>query len=301
MASLSSLVRLLRKRNAPLTLLVIDGTEVAQAKEYHVFPRRMLLGLLGGYLGLTLLLFAACMMTPLWGVFPGTETPEMRRNARVNALRISALEDSLALQEEYMEHLRRLMLGEVEPDPIASPTSAAQTDTDGYLLPDTWQPSPSWLDHEQPAVAIRRMEEMREASLRLPDTSLPVLPNVTLPALTPVDGFVTRGFDVRSGHFAIDIAVSEGTAIHSIWEGYIVLSDWTQEGGFTVAIQHSDGYLSIYKHNQRLYKRVGDRVQARDVIALSGNSGEFTTGPHLHFELWHNGLAQDPSAYLIGP
>ena len=80
----------------------------------------------------------------------------------------------------------------------------------------------------------------------------------------------------------------------------MIFADWTHEGGYTVTVQHADGYLTVFKHNQRLLKRVGDRVRAREAVAMSGNSGEITTGPHLHFELWHNGLAQDPSFYFIG-
>lgn len=88
--------------------------------------------------------------------------------------------------------------------------------------------------------------------------------------------------------------------VRSIGDGYVVLSDWTHEGGFTIAVQHAEGYVSVYKHNQRLLKRVGDRVRAREAVAMSGNSGEISTGPHLHFELWLDGLAQDPVYYLVG-
>jgi murein DD-endopeptidase MepM/ murein hydrolase activator NlpD len=80
----------------------------------------------------------------------------------------------------------------------------------------------------------------------------------------------------------------------------VVFADWTYEGGYAVGVQHADGYLTVYKHNQRLLKRVGDRIRARDEIAISGNSGEISTGPHLHFELWQNGLAQDPRSYIVG-
>jgi murein DD-endopeptidase MepM/ murein hydrolase activator NlpD len=113
-------------------------------------------------------------------------------------------------------------------------------------------------------------------------------------------GFPTRDFDAADAHFGIDIAVSEGTLVRAVGEGYVVLADWTQGAGYTIAIQHADGYLSVYKHNKRLLKKTGDRVQAREALAVSGSSGEVTTGPHLHFELWQNGLAQDPRPYVTG-
>jgi murein DD-endopeptidase MepM/ murein hydrolase activator NlpD len=127
------------------------------------------------------------------------------------------------------------------------------------------------------------------------------MPSLSLPVQAPVDtGFPTRRFDAGDGHFGIDLAVSEGTMVRAVGAGYVVLADWTQEGGYTVVVQHSDGYLSVYKHNKRLLKQIGDRVQAREALAVSGNSGQMTTGPHLHFELWRNGLAQDPRPYVTG-
>ena len=104
----------------------------------------------------------------------------------------------------------------------------------------------------------------------------------------------------RKGHFAIDIATEAGTMVRSIGDGYVIFADWTYTSGHTIIVQHAEGYLSVYKHNQRLLKRVTDRVGVRESLAISGNSGEYTTGPHLHFEIWNNGLALDPSAYILG-
>jgi murein DD-endopeptidase MepM/ murein hydrolase activator NlpD len=78
------------------------------------------------------------------------------------------------------------------------------------------------------------------------------------------------------------------------------MADWLNDGGQVIAIAHANGYISVFKHNSSLLKQVGDRVQDREVIALSGNTGEITSGPHAHFELWQNGLAQDPRAYVLG-
>ncbi|NNE34547.1 MAG: M23 family metallopeptidase, partial [Rhodothermales bacterium] len=120
-----------------------------------------------------------------------------------------------------------------------------------------------------------------------------------LTVFPPVDGFVTRLLDPTIEHYGVDIAVPEGTVIRSIGDGYVVFADWTHEGGYALAIQHAKGYLSVYKHNQRLLKTAGDRVRSLEPIARSGNTGEVTTGPHLHFELWQNGLAQDPRRYFV--
>ena len=115
-----------------------------------------------------------------------------------------------------------------------------------------------------------------------------------------MNGFPTRDFSAQTGHYGIDVAVSKGESIRAVAHGYVVWADWTQDGGYTIAVQHTDGYLSVYKHNGRLLKRIGDRVRATEPIAVSGNTGAITTGPHLHFELWRNGLAQSPRSYVTG-
>ena len=124
------------------------------------------------------------------------------------------------------------------------------------------------------------------------------LAGLRLPALPPIVGVLSRGYSAEAGHFGLDFAAREGTPVRSIGDGFVVFADWTHAGGFTIAVQHSDGYLSVYKHNQRLLKREGDRVRSQETVALSGNTGAVTSGPHLHFELWREGLAQDPHAYL---
>jgi murein DD-endopeptidase MepM/ murein hydrolase activator NlpD len=114
-----------------------------------------------------------------------------------------------------------------------------------------------------------------------------------------VDGIVSRGFSASANHYGMDFAVDEGSPVRAVGDGYVVFADWTHEGGYVIAVQHADGYLSVYKHNARLLRRLGDHVRSRETIALSGNTGEITSGPHLHFELWRNGLAQDPRTFFV--
>jgi murein DD-endopeptidase MepM/ murein hydrolase activator NlpD len=127
------------------------------------------------------------------------------------------------------------------------------------------------------------------------------LAGLRLPALPPLAGVLSRGYDAAAGHFGLDIVARAGSPVRAVGDGYVVAADWTHTGGYTIAVQHPNGYLSIYAHNQRLLKRIGDRVRSRETLALSGNTGAVTSGPHLHFELWRDGLAQDPRAFLLLP
>lgn len=290
-----------RDVNSPSTFIVMDAEGLEQPRHYHIVPRQVLFTAAGGVVGVALLLLMLVLFSPVKELIPGFGTSAMRQNARLNSLRLAALQDSLHAQERYMTQLRQLMLGQIDssqvmgaraPDPLRSVEAIEQ--------PLRGETSPNWIDHQQPAIPVERLEGGEASSFRLASIAGTSLHSVLLPALPPVDGFVTRGFDARTGHYAIDIAVDAGTVVRSIGDGYVILADWTHEGGYAVAVQHSDGYVSVYKHNQRLLKRVGDRVHARDAIAVSGNSGEISSGPHLHFELWQNGLAQDPGEYILG-
>jgi len=97
----------------------------------------------------------------------------------------------------------------------------------------------------------------------------------------------------------VDLVSTEGSIINSIADGIVVINNWTKETGFVIGVQHSDGFLSFYKHNSKIFKNVGDFVKIGEGIAIIGNSGELSSGPHLHFELWKNGKSINPENYII--
>ena len=115
----------------------------------------------------------------------------------------------------------------------------------------------------------------------------------------PIKGLVIDKFDIQKEHYGIDIVAPENEAIKASLPGTVILSSWTTETGYTIAIQHENDLISFYKHNSVLLKRIGETVLAGDVIAIIGNSGELSTGPHLHFELWHKGKAINPEHHIL--
>ena len=115
----------------------------------------------------------------------------------------------------------------------------------------------------------------------------------------PVKGIISSNFDARTRHYATDIVTQPKAVVSSTLEGTVIMTGWTMETGFVIAIQHANNLVSVYKHNARLLKEMGDRVWAGESISIVGDSGElYTSGPHLHFELWHNGVALDPAQYI---
>jgi murein DD-endopeptidase MepM/ murein hydrolase activator NlpD len=114
----------------------------------------------------------------------------------------------------------------------------------------------------------------------------------------PLKGLVTNKFNAGTTHFGVDMVSVANSLISSVLSGTVIFAGWTLDTGYVIYIQHRNNLVSVYKHNAELLKDVGDVVIAGDAIAIIGNSGELSTGPHLHFELWQNGIAIDPELYI---
>lgn len=115
----------------------------------------------------------------------------------------------------------------------------------------------------------------------------------------PADGFISRGFDPERGHMGIDFVIKTGTPVFAAANGYVIFADYTTKDGYMIILNHNNGYISIYKHCSVLFKRARETVLQGEAIALSGNTGEISTGPHLHFEIWKDGEPIDPKKVLI--
>lgn len=296
----SFLLDLAKGSDAPRTVIVMDESGIENPRQYEIQPRRLLYAVAAASGVLALVLVALVLLTPIRRVFLGPDPETLRETARLNAIRAAALQDSIALQDEYLAQLRTAIVGEEAEVNMDTAESAAAATPVAETVPErpATPRSDDWADHEQPALSFGRLVTDRRAAVS-GGAAEAYLASLQFPALVPVNGFLARGFDASRGHYGLDIAVEEGSPIRAIGDGYVVFADWTNDGGYVVAVQHADGYLSVYKHNRRLLKQVGDRVRSREAVALSGNTGEITTGPHLHFELWRNGLAQDPRLYFV--
>jgi len=278
-------------------VVLMDPEEAGKARRYRIRPARIF-GLWGGSLLVAgLVAGLVIVFTPLRAQIPGYGTEEVQKNARLNAMRVQALQDSLATQRQYVKKLRRLITGRVDAEArLVLPGTNQSSSGDARARSERREDEAASDQgvHEQPAITPSVAMSGSDAA------EVPPSLRLSFPLSPPVAGFPTRGFNAQTGHYGIDVAVSEGEYIRAVEAGYVVWADWAQDGGYTIAVQHAGGYLSVYKHNKRLLKNTGDRVQAQEPLAVSGNTGAITTGPHLHFELWRNGLAQGPKSYVAG-
>lgn len=299
---LALLSEFIRNVGRTITVIVMDKDRMEQPRSFLVEPGKVAWGVAGMVLGILAVVLVLLLFTPIRYTLPGYGSLEMRREAVENQIRLESLEDSLRVQTEYVTRLRDMFLGNTPSGSDASESSSNTSVPSGIDLQSLPLPlaSDDWEEHEQPAFGFDQLELNPPSETVSTAPAGSYLSALSFPVLPPVSGIATRGFDARTGHFAVDIALEEGSAIRSIGDGYVILADWMNDGGQVIAIAHADGYISVFKHNSSLLKQVGDRVRDREVIALSGNSGEITSGPHAHFELWQNGLAQDPRAYVLG-
>jgi murein DD-endopeptidase MepM/ murein hydrolase activator NlpD len=288
---------------APRTVILLEQDAMAAPRQYEVLPSRVALAVGGGGAAITVLLLLL-LLTPLRRLITGPDLDAYRAMAERNARLAAAFEDSVALQYRQISQLRALITGDLDSLTTALPVSdepalPAQAEAEAVLGVTLDADADDREDHEQPAVPLRWLDTGDGTAPAPGSAAEAYLASLRLPALPPVAGVVSRGFSARDGHFGLDFALDEGSPVRAVGDGYVVFADWTHEGGYVIAVQHADGYLSVYKHNARLLRRVGDRVRSRETVALSGNTGEVTSGPHLHFELWRNGLAQDPRTFFV--
>ena len=281
------------------TVIVMEPDSMSTPRQYDVRPGYALYAGAIGVVLLAALIVALVVITPLRTRLGGASANEMRQLAETNAQRATALEDSLSLQSEQIALLRALITGDATgADEVDAPAPVAPELDDAARAPVAARPTlPAPPSTGRPTgETLLPLRLLGRADRRAADA---YLHRLRLPAPPPLEGVVSRRFAPASGHYGLDLAVGEGTPVLALGAGTVVAADWTHAGGYVVAVQHPDGYLSVYKHNSRLLRRVGERVQTREAVALSGNTGAATSGPHLHLELWRDGLALDPAAFLV--
>ena len=224
----------------------------------------------------------------------GRQILEMQR-------RLNGLAEEIVLVRDYNSQVRKALGEDVPRD-----TSAGRNL--GKMKPSDRQESalpPRGLTHsgrtetEPGAEAVMDEESGPAGYASVVSVTGPA--RTAFPLLTPVEGFVTQGFDPSRNHFGIDIAAQRGTPVYAPGDGVVLFAGWTYEDGNMMIIAHGGGYATVYKHNQTLLKNTLNAVKRGEPIALLGSTGITSAGHHLHFEVWRNGVPQDPNDFLLVP
>lgn len=235
---------------------------------------------------LSLVVYCLVAFTPVRNTIPGYPDAQAKRDAIQNALKIDSLESIISRWDLYSRNLELIVNGE-EPIRIDSTIQASQ------------QARMSNMEAEYLAGkdSLLRQTVLQEEQFSISGGESRQLPIEGIHFFTPLSGVVSQGFDPVL-HPYIDITAPAGSVVLSVLDGTVIFAGWNDESGYTIQIQHANDIVSIYKHNQALLKKTGDKVSAGASIALVGNTGTLTTGDHLHFELWYKGDAVDPTKYI---
>jgi len=227
--------------------------------------------------------------TNLREFIPGYPDVTMRRNILVSAIRLDSLERELALRDKYFANLNSIIAGN-QPAGI-------------YALRDTTRNYKTITFKDSPEDSSLRAQVENDDRYNLtlgPVASEPVTSLAGQHFFPPVKGMVSGKFDPRSKHFGTDIVTKPKSPVNAALDGTVIFTGWTMETGFVIEVQHSNNIVSVYKHNASLLKATGDMVRTGEAIAVVGDSGElYTSGPHLHFEIWYKGRPLDPEEHII--
>lgn len=236
-------------------------------------------------IGLVTLLIA---FTPLREYIPGYPDGEMRRNIENNAILVDSLINELDRRDRFFQGVRNVIAGN-------DFDNVVQNESDSIVDPKYKDLSFSISSND--SLFRKEHEEDEKFNLSL-GSSGKAQGLASVHFFSPINGLVSNHYDSKSEHFGTDIVGGINERISSILDGTVIFSEWTLNTGYVIQIQHTNNLLSIYKHNSELLKKAGEHVKAGEAIALLGNSGELTSGPHLHFELWHNGRPLNPEDYI---
>ncbi|WPY98748.1 M23 family metallopeptidase [Christiangramia sp. OXR-203] len=223
--------------------------------------------------------------TPLREYIPGYSSAALKEKATNLAYTSDSLQNRMRMNDQYLQSIQDALRGEFDVQQLDRDSILSQPITD--------------LEYQEinriKADSLLREEVAQEDKYNILPTATD---NINFSLFPPVIGTISESYNIENKHYAIDIVTTRNSPIKSVADGRVIFAEWTAETGYVIIIEHSYGLLSVYKHNASLSKSQGDIVRSGEVIATAGNTGEFTTGPHLHFELWNEGNPVDPSEYI---
>lgn len=223
--------------------------------------------------------------TPLREYIPGYSSTELKKRATELNYKTDSLQQVIAINEQYFSSIKKVLYGEVSTVDFNRDSIIEATKTEAKNINLTPIKEDSILRDK-----VKKEDKYNLFESAKLNTSFILFP--------PVKGTISQEYDAKERHYAVDIVTERDTPVKATADGTVIFAEWTTEAGYVIILEHSQGLISVYKHNALLTKSQGDLVLAGEVIATTGNTGELTTGPHLHFELWSNGYPINPTNFI---
>ncbi len=277
------LQKLFRRRNKEVKLIIWDEEDPKYPETHVIKPKNLIIALSGIGLAVVLLVFIVVYFFQ----YGTSGDREIRQNVEEITHQVMALQDSLEHRDQQLADMQNAITG--------------QSDT---VFASRNISIPDFYDSDAPEAGGGYFMPARDFETALSLESHEIIQSALLsgepsfPSGFPVDGQATRMYQPSSGHYGVDVAAEKGAPVQSIADGIVISSDRTLQSGYVLQIQHAEGYLSVYKHCQSLLKEPGDMVRKGDIIGTVGSTGMYSSGPHLHFELWKNGVSLNPELYF---
>lgn len=227
--------------------------------------------------------------TNLREFIPGYPDVDMRRNILLSAIRLDSLERELSLRDRYFANLNLIIAGKPPVENVYLQDTARNYSSIDFRI----------TSEDSAMRANIEKEERFNLTLR-PVVSEPSSNLAGLHFFPPLKGVISARFDARSKHFGTDIVTTPKAIVSAVLDGTVIFTGWTMETGFVIEVQHPNNIVSVYKHNSSLLKETGNLVKAGEAISIVGDSGElYTSGPHLHLEIWYKGSPLDPEKHIL--
>ena len=269
----------------PYRIVIFNDFNLHIIKQIRFNARTLVLGLVGAIVSIIIAVTILIAFTPLREYIPGYPSGKLRQRLIQNALVTDSLEQKISLYDRYFHDMRAMLSGENSLDTVARRDSIVRPNLNDLKRLNQDSLFKDELDQEQ-------------FNLHLSPGSPRKSGLASLLFFPPLKGMVTGKQDLSIGHYGVDVVAKQNSRISSALDGTVIFSEWTMETGYVIMIQHDQNIVTCYKHNAELLKKQGDKVKAGEVIAIMGNTGKETTGPHLHFELWVNGNPINPEDYI---
>ncbi|MDR9387820.1 MAG: M23 family metallopeptidase [Balneolaceae bacterium] len=267
-----------------MTVVLVDHENPNLSGSFKVFSRTLVLVVVSIFLVAGGITTAAFYFTPLGSLYQDRQAEPVREEVQQLVNELNSLQDSIRTRDAQMQMIKSVLIENTDTvlsvgaSDNPSPESPSLT---GQLFAD-WIPQTTFEPFSPSDPSLASLQEST--------------PLATL--LTPVEGLKTQGFNPQEGHYGLDYAAPEGTPFLAVAEGVVAHRAWTPEFGYTMMVQHHEGYISIYKHASQLLQNVGAKVYRGETLGRVGDRGTLSTGPHLHLELWKNGQPIDPEKML---
>ena len=231
-------------------------------------------------IGLTIILIA---FTPLKEYIPGYSSSDLKKKASDLVYQVDSLQQKLAVNDVYIQNIQQVLTGKIKDVTFDKDSIAEQLRIEDVNLNATLVDS------------VFREEVEREDRYSLFEKATK---KTDIVFFAPISGRITDTYNPKEKHYAIDIAVEKDSPVKAVADGTVIFTGFTAETGFVIIIEHTKGFLSVYKHNASLHKEQGDLVKSGEAIANAGSTGALSTGPHLHFELWNDGYPVNPLNFI---